>query len=106
MNDLPEIYVKVLLGAEEPLQSKTINNKNNSGWKESFDFLYCDPQQFIYVHAWEDDLTEDDDSGGAIFPVSPLLDAPNNRREIRLLLGRTATGPLSLYPQISTNFQV
>ncbi len=92
LKDVPDMYTKISLGGEESQRTKTINNKNDPVWNTSFDFLYCDPQQLIHLHAWEDDVTGDDDSGGAIFPVSHLLDAPDNRREVGLLFNGEPTG--------------
>lgn len=92
IKDVPDMYAKLTVGGEKEVQTKTINNKNDPVWNASFDFLYCDPQQLIHLHAWEDDVTGDDNAGGAIFPVAHVLDAPDNRRKIGMLLDGKPTG--------------
>ncbi len=92
IKDVPDVYVKLRLGGEKKLKSSTCKNSNDPQWDETFDFVYCDKEQFMQLYAWDNDVAGDDKQGGIIFPIGTLLEAPDQRKEFPIKLDGVETG--------------
>lgn len=83
IKDIPDVYCKIKLGAEEKWKTSTINNDTTPEWNEKKDFILSDHDQIIEIEALDDDLAGDDNLGSGKITVGKLL-----------LAGGTADVPL------------
>lgn len=101
IKDVPDIYAKISLGGEPFEKSKTKSNSTEPVWNQYFDFVYADKEQLIHVHLWDSDLDGDDDLGGCIFPVSHLLEAPDQKADIPIKFdGETTDATVTISAQV------
>jgi len=104
-NDVPDIYLKVQLGASTPWKTPTIHNDLNPNWSKIRqqstdgqdkdgknqnvkDFLLADLDQILTIHAWDEDagtMDSDDFLGYTKVTVGQLL-LSGNAMELELLI--------------------
>ncbi|KAG7373474.1 C2 domain containing protein [Nitzschia inconspicua] len=78
-HDVPDVYLKIKLGREQPWKTKTIHNELNPKWDhttEYHDFLLCSKEQVIVIEAHDEDkgaMDGDDFLGKATVTVGQVL---------------------------------
>jgi Ca2+-dependent lipid-binding protein len=93
--DIPDVYCNISFGGQS-YRSSTVKDHQCPEWNESFDFVLCDYNQILEVHAWDEDvspLDPDDDLGAVKLSVAEILRA-GSIKEVELLNPKTnnATG--------------
>ena len=83
--DVPDVYVKISMGAEKPQISKIDTDSNNPTWDELFDFIYSDAEQIVTFNAYDKDLDKDDFMGVAKVSAHQLLQANRAETTVPLL---------------------
>jgi Ca2+-dependent lipid-binding protein len=73
LNDVPDCYVKVKVGAEEEWKTSVVDNNTEPEWNETHDFIVTDYEQNISVDIQDDDLAGDDDIGMGHTTVKDIL---------------------------------
>jgi hypothetical protein len=73
LNDTPDCYVKVKVGAEKEWKTSVVDNNTEPEWNETHDFIVTDYEQNISVDIQDDDLAGDDDIGEAHTTVKDIL---------------------------------
>ncbi|EOA86134.1 hypothetical protein ACJQWK_11770 [Exserohilum turcicum] len=97
LEDVPDCYVKVKVGAEEEWKTSTVDNNREPEWNESHDFLVTDFEQDISVDIQDEDMAGDDDMGIASTTVKQIL-LNGGTQELRLSQkGQEAAGTLLIH---------
>ncbi|KAK4238545.1 hypothetical protein C8A03DRAFT_43720 [Achaetomium macrosporum] len=73
LEDTPDCYVKVKVGAEEEWKTSVVDNNHNPEWNETHDFLITDFEQQIFTAVRDDDTASDDDIGHGSTAVKDIL---------------------------------
>jgi Ca2+-dependent lipid-binding protein len=73
LEDVPDCFVKVKVGAEEEWKTSVVDNNHEPEWNETHDFLVSDFEQDISVDIQDDDLAGDDDIGFGSTTVKEIL---------------------------------
>jgi Ca2+-dependent lipid-binding protein len=73
LEDTPDCYVNVKVGAEEEWKTSVVDNNHEPVWNETHDFLVTDFEQQIVTDVQDDDLAGDDDIGIASTTVKEIL---------------------------------
>jgi hypothetical protein len=73
LDDTPDCYVKVKVGAEGEWKTSVVDNNHNPEWNETHDFLVADFEQHIFCDVQDDDTTDDDDIGVGSTTVKEIL---------------------------------
>ncbi|KAK3306755.1 uncharacterized protein B0T15DRAFT_151841 [Chaetomium strumarium] len=73
LEDTPDCYVKVKVGAEGEWRTSVVDNNHNPEWNETHDFLVADFEQQIFCDVQDDDTTDDDDIGLGSTTVKEIL---------------------------------
>jgi hypothetical protein len=73
LEDVPDCYVKVKVGAEEEWKTSVVDNNHEPEWNETHDFLVSDFEQDITVDIQDDDLVGGDDIGIGSTTVKEIL---------------------------------
>lgn len=73
VEDVPDCYCKVRIGAEEEWRTSTKNNNKDPIWNESHDFLVADFEQVIFLDVQDDDFGADDDIGIGSISIKDIL---------------------------------
>ncbi len=95
VNDVPDTYCMLSLGASDGKRTSTQQDTCNPSWKdESFDFILYDYDQKIYVQIFDEDkspLDPDDELGKAEISVRELMKI-GGTTELELMLEGKKTG--------------
>lgn len=92
LKDVPDIYCKVRVGAQEPWCTETVNDSIDPAWNEVKDCLLSDQDQIIALEALDSDMLGSDDTmGKGIITVGELL-LQDCAADIPLLVKREDTG--------------
>ena len=73
VEDVPDCYCKVRIGADEEWRTSTKNNDKGPKWNESHDFLVADFEQTIFLDVQDDDFGADDDIGVGSVSIKDVL---------------------------------
>jgi hypothetical protein len=73
LEDVPDCYVKVKVGAEGEWKTSTVDNNREPEWNESHDFLVTDFEQDITVDIQDEDMAGDDDMGLGSTTIKEIL---------------------------------
>ncbi|KAF1835963.1 hypothetical protein BDW02DRAFT_596908 [Decorospora gaudefroyi] len=74
LEDVPDCYVKVKVGAGEEWKTSTVDNNHSPEWNETHDFLVADYEQHIFADIQDEDTaTGDDDIGLGSITVKDIL---------------------------------
>jgi hypothetical protein len=91
-DDIPDVYCNISLGTSEVWRTRTIQNGCNPVWgdddEDYGEFLVDDREQWIRVHAWDEDrgmLNSDDDMGMATISLRQVLLSKGQTVELPLL---------------------
>ncbi len=82
--DVPDMYVKMVVGGEKVQKSKVVKNSKTPEWGETFDFIYSDAEQLVRFSAYDEDLDKDDFMGAASVRAYELLQEGAGGIEVRL----------------------
>jgi Ca2+-dependent lipid-binding protein len=91
LEDTPDCYVKVKVGAAEAWKTSVVNNNHEPVWNETHDFLVTDFEQQIVADVQDDDYAGDDDIGIASTTVKEIL-LKGGFQELSLSHNGQATG--------------
>jgi Ca2+-dependent lipid-binding protein len=73
LEDVPDCYVRVKVGAEGEWKTSTVDNNREPEWNESHDFLVTDFEQDITVDVQDEDMAGDDDMGLGSTTIKEIL---------------------------------
>lgn len=82
--DVPDVYLKITLGAHPTWRTKTVDDSTTPKFDESRDFLLSDHDQLVTVEAYDDDVTGDTYLGTGTLTVGQLLSSPDHTVEVVL----------------------
>ncbi|EMD62409.1 hypothetical protein COCSADRAFT_94390 [Bipolaris sorokiniana ND90Pr] len=97
LEDVPDCYVKVKVGAEGEWKTSTVDNNREPEWNESHDFLVTDFEQDITADIQDEDMVGDDDMGLGSTTIKEILLKGGTQELVLTHKGQETSGRLVIH---------